>query len=96
LAGRVLADRGGIHPPGRTVTVKIKWADFEPSTRSQSLARPVDSRATLHEPTLALIRSVFPRLKGIRLVGVTLSNFAGRQDSVSQGLSLLPESDAAA
>ncbi len=81
---------------GRTVTVKIKWADFQQSTRSQSLARPVDSRATLHEASLGLIRSVFPPLKGIRLVGVTLSNFAGQQDSVSQGLSLLLESDAAA
>ena len=81
---------------GRTVTVKIKWADFQQSTRSQSLARPVDSRATLHEASLALIRSVFPPLKGIRLVGVTLSNFAGQQDSVSQGLSLLSESDTAA
>ena len=81
---------------GRTVTVKIKWADFQQSTRSQSLARPVDSRATLHEASLGLIRSVFPLLKGIRLVGVTLSNFAGQQSSFAEGLSLLPESDAAA
>jgi len=81
---------------GRTVTVKIKWADFQQATRSQSLARPVDSRATLHGASLALIRSVLPPLKGIRLVGVTLSNFAGRQGSLEQGLSLLPESDAAA
>jgi DNA polymerase-4 len=60
---------------GRTVTVKIKWADFRQSTRSQSLASPVDSRATLHEASLGLIRSVFPLTRGIRLVGVTLSNF---------------------
>lgn len=31
----------------------------------------------LHEASLGLIRSVFPPPKGIRLVGVTLSNFAG-------------------
>jgi len=60
---------------GRTVTVKIKWADFEQATRSQSLGRPVDSRTMLHEASLGLIRSVFPPQKGIRLVGVTLSNF---------------------
>jgi DNA polymerase-4 len=59
---------------GRTVTVKIKWADFQQSTRSQSLPTPVASRATLHEASLGLIRSVFPPPKGIRLVGVTLSN----------------------
>ena len=81
---------------GRTVTVKIKWADFQQSTRSQSLATPVDSRAVLHEASLGLIRSVFPPPKGIRLVGVTLSNFARQQGSVVQEPSLLPESDAAA
>ena len=81
---------------GRTVTVKIKWADFQHSTRSQSLATPVTSRATLHEVSLGLIRSVFPPPKGIRLVGVTLSNFAGQHASVAEGPSLLPESDAAA
>ena len=63
---------------GRTVTVKIKWADFQQATRSQSLARPIDSQATLRDASLGLIRSVFPPLKGIRLVGVTLSNFAGQ------------------
>jgi DNA polymerase-4 len=81
---------------GRTVTVKIKWADFQQSTRSQSLATPVSSRASLHEASLGLLRSVFPPPKGIRLVGVTLSNFAGHQVSVAEGPSLLPESDAAA
>jgi DNA polymerase-4 len=81
---------------GRTVTVKIKWADFQQSTRSQSLAWPIESRATLREASLGLIRSVLPPPMGIRLVGVTLSNFARRQGSVTPGLSLLPESDAAA
>ena len=59
---------------GRTVTVKIKWADFQQSTRSHSLPTLIDSRAMLHETSLGLIRSVFPPAKGIRLVGVTLSS----------------------
>jgi DNA polymerase-4 len=60
---------------GRTVTVKIKWADFQQSTRSQSLPSPVDTQVKLHEASLGLIRSVLPAPKGVRLVGVTLSNF---------------------
>jgi len=60
---------------GRTVTVKIKWADFQQATRSQSYPRPIDSREALHKASLALIRSVFPPAKGVRLVGVTLSSF---------------------
>ena len=62
---------------GRTVTVKIKWADFQQSTRSRSLDRPVESAEQLLQAALDLVRSVFPPAQGVRLVGVTLSNFAG-------------------
>jgi DNA polymerase-4 len=60
---------------GRTVTVKIKFADFQQATRSRSLATPIASHAVLHELSLGLIRSVLPTQKGIRLVGVSVSNF---------------------
>jgi DNA polymerase-4 len=60
---------------GRTVTVKVKYQDFTQVTRSRSDSGPVTSRARLHDLSLALIRSVLPTRKGIRLVGVTVSNF---------------------
>ena len=60
---------------GRTVTVKIKWASFQISSRSRSIETPIETRDKLHELALELIRTVFPPQKGIRLVGVTLSNF---------------------
>jgi DNA polymerase IV len=60
---------------GRTVTVKIKWADFQISTRSRSIESAIQTRHGLDEAALDLIRSVFPPPKGVRLVGVTLSNF---------------------
>jgi len=60
---------------GRTVTVKVKWADFEQSTRSRSLPSPIATRQALQDVGLGLVRSVFPPTKGVRLVGVTLSNF---------------------
>lgn len=66
----------------RTVTVKIKWADFQQSTRSKSLPGIVTSKARLHEVSLELVRSVFPPAKGVRLVGVTLSNFAPHDDGL--------------
>jgi DNA polymerase IV len=67
---------------GRTVTVKIKYADFQQITRSRSQPTAVDSRAQLHQLALALVRSVLPTPKGIRLVGVTVSNFD--QDGAGQ------------
>ena len=65
---------------GRTVTVKIKWADFQISTRSRSMEMAIQTRG-LHQLALDLIRSVFPPPKGIRLVGVTLSNFRSQPGS---------------
>ena len=59
----------------RTITVKIKWADFQQATRSRSLPSPVADRETLRRASLDLVRSVHPPRLGIRLVGVTLSNF---------------------
>ena len=60
---------------GRTVTVKIKYADFHQITRRRSQPVAVASREALHRAALELIRSKLPTDKGIRLVGVTVSNF---------------------
>ena len=74
---------------GRTVTVKVKYGDFQQITRSRSQPGVVASRATLHEAARALIRSVLPAAKGIRLVGVTVSNFAARTAAEESALPLL-------
>jgi DNA polymerase-4 len=60
---------------GRTVTVKIKWADFQISTRSRSIEMTIQTREKLHQVALDLVRLVFPPPRGVRLVGVTVSNF---------------------
>ncbi|WP_313009030.1 DNA polymerase IV [Brevundimonas vesicularis] len=59
---------------GRTVTVKVKWADFQQSTRSRSLSEPVGSREALRDVSRLLVRSLYPPIRGVRLVGVSLSN----------------------
>lgn len=61
---------------GRTVTVKVKYGDFHQITRRRSQPMVVATREALHRAALDLIRSVLPTQKGIRLVGVTVSNFA--------------------
>jgi DNA polymerase IV len=60
---------------GRTVTVKIKFADFRQVTRSRSFAAAVTCQDHLRRASLDLVRTVFPPAQGIRLVGVTVSNF---------------------
>jgi DNA polymerase IV len=60
---------------GRTVTVKIKYADFRQATRSQSLSAQITSAAVLRQVSLDLVRTVFPSAQGVRLVGMAVSNF---------------------
>ncbi|WP_413993421.1 DNA polymerase IV [Labrys okinawensis] len=60
---------------GRTVTVKIKYADFQQATRSRTLPAPVHSQESLRAISIDLVRSVYPPTRGIRLLGVTMSGF---------------------
>jgi DNA polymerase-4 len=60
---------------GRTVTVKVKHADFQQITRSRSGADPIRSQRELQQITLDLLRPCFPPPRGVRLLGVTVSSF---------------------
>jgi len=72
----------------RTVTVKIKYADFQQATRSRTLPTIVASQETLRAVSIGLVRTVFPLAKGIRLVGVTLSSFERPDGTASDQLDL--------
>lgn len=70
---------------GRTVTVKIKWQDFQICTRSRTLPAPIMSRDDLGEASGSLLRTVYPLRAGVRLVGVTITQFR-RHDHQNDGL----------
>jgi DNA polymerase IV len=59
----------------RTVTVKIKYANFRQITRSRSCTEAISSRASIEQLCLDLLQPLFPPPRGVRLLGVTLSNF---------------------
>src|SRR5215203_5329175 len=59
---------------GRTVTLKVKYADFELITRSRSFAAPVPDHEAFTAAGQALLASLFPLPKGIRLLGLGLHN----------------------
>jgi DNA polymerase-4 len=60
---------------GRTVTVKVKFADFQLVTRSRSFATAIARHDLLRQASVALVRTLLPTAKGVRLLGVTVSNF---------------------
>ncbi|MBA3511699.1 DNA polymerase IV [Sphingomonas sp.] len=59
---------------GRTVTLKVKFADFELITRSKSFSAPVADLAAFTAAGQALLAGLHPLAKGIRLLGLGLHN----------------------
>jgi DNA polymerase IV len=58
---------------GRTVTLKVKFNDFEIITRSRSVPVAVSSRSYLERLSVALLQNEMPVPKPVRLLGVSLS-----------------------
>jgi DNA polymerase IV len=61
---------------GRTVTLKVKYADFELISRSRTLVSAVGSRSDLEAVSAELLKALFPMQKAVRLLGVSVSGFA--------------------
>ncbi|MBM3620754.1 MAG: DNA polymerase IV [Alphaproteobacteria bacterium] len=59
---------------GRTLTIKIRYRDFEQHTRSRSMPTAIHRKDDAAEIVLALVRAAFPLAKPVRLLGVTLHN----------------------
>ena len=61
---------------GRTVTLKIKFANFQQITRSRTGQTQIGTRGELEQLGNALLEPLFPVAKGVRLLGVSLSSLA--------------------
>jgi DNA polymerase-4 len=58
---------------GRTITLKLRYADFRQITRARSLPVPIASRAEFAGLGHALLAATLPARQGVRLLGLTLS-----------------------
>jgi DNA polymerase-4 len=63
---------------GRTVTLKVKYADFRQITRSQSTDACIADKTQFAVLARALLGQVLPVQNGVRLLGLTLSGLAER------------------
>jgi DNA polymerase IV (DinB-like DNA polymerase) len=59
----------------RTITLKIRFEDFETYTRSKSISYPICNKETVLETILELYKEFSDNNKKIRLIGIKLSNF---------------------
>lgn len=71
---------------GRTVTLKVKFADFQQITRSTTMAAPTNNTERIFQAAAELLAALELKKK-VRLIGVGVSNF----DVPPRQLSLLAE-----
>ena len=79
IAGKVWGYCEGSGIRGRTVTLKVKFANFQVITRSRTGQMQVRTRGELEQLGDALLEPLFPVEKDIRLLGISLSSLAAEQ-----------------
>lgn len=63
---------------GRTIQLKVRYADFTTVTRSETLRTPTDATDTIYQTAARLLRSKLPERKlMVRLLGVGVSRMGG-------------------
>jgi DNA polymerase-4 len=73
---------------GRTVTLKVKFADFTLITRSKSFTAPVPDQVAFEAAGQGLLEALLPVPKGIRLLGLGLHSMVEEEESAPRQLGL--------
>jgi len=73
---------------GKTVTVKIKYNDFEVINRSKTFSHLISKKEEVKQVAEELVLKELPAKKGIRLIGITLSNLESAKDQTQKQLTL--------
>jgi len=80
MAESVAGHLRGANLAGRTVTVKVKFADFTLATRSHTLPLAIDTGGAIAAVAAALVDAVDPG-PGVRLLGVSMSGLQPAADA---------------
>jgi DNA polymerase-4 len=88
LAGRAAARLRATGQAGRTVAIKVRFADFHTVTRSRSLAYPTDVSREVFAIAWELFQALGPgdpiRLVGVRVEGLVHSGTSARQPALGE------------
>jgi DNA polymerase-4 len=82
LAAKVWRHCEAVRMRGRTVTLKVKYADFQIVTRGRTLPAAIACEEDLSEAGIRLLAPLMPPTKGIRLLGLTVSNLEDENTDV--------------
>ena len=64
-----------------TLTLKVKYHDFQSVTRSVTVAEPIGDLDVVMEHLKKLLKNTQAGNKNVRLLGVSVSNFIGGRDA---------------
>ncbi len=73
---------------GKTVTLKLKFNDFKTITRSRTFHQYVRDNGKIRQIARVLVMKELPLKKGVRLIGVTISNLNNREKQKATQLTL--------
>ncbi|MDH4321604.1 MAG: DNA polymerase IV [Desulfobulbaceae bacterium] len=71
---------------GRTITVKVKYYDFQQITRSLTLPAATDDQQTIYRTACGLLAKTDAGAKPIRLLGITVANLSLQHEPYQQTL----------
>jgi DNA polymerase-4 len=69
---------------GRTITLKVKYFDFQSITRSVTIDEPADNAANIMKHIRPLMSKTEAGLKKVRLLGISISNFNDQKTKVDK------------
>jgi DNA polymerase-4 len=85
----ILVDRmNRSNATGKTVTLKLKYNDFEVINRSKTFGHFISESSEIRKISNELIQKELPAKKGIRLIGVTISNLESDLEHSAKQLTL--------
>jgi len=73
---------------GVTVTLKVKYHDFQTITRSHTLPKPTNDFELIYSTILDLLHKSEVEQRPVRLLGVTLHNFTREESEPAQSIQL--------
>ncbi len=73
---------------GRTVSLKVKYKDFQLISRSKTTLSPIFSKTDFERIAYELLDLILPVEKGVRLLGLSLSNLEDPNDLIGKQLTL--------
>jgi len=91
IAEKVWDRAGRANVRAKTLTLKFKYADFEQHTRSKTIEPYFATKENFIRESRKLMKSEGGFIKGIRLLGLTLSNFISEEDEKNDAVQLVIE-----